>query len=288
MTGKTTKVHCSSTTANPTVHSNYLYQFYQTKENLLSLYRINVGLVQQVEAWQPVALPNGIWHPDYSRLFSCAGRLFCILQSVDASHQPGIFSFSQTGQWKLAVFFPMVLFDYGIVGVESTLYVIGGCETRPADSPLLRTVHTCDLSDDVPQWNTAPDLPYGCEEPGVVTLGSHIHVLGYNTEVSKNKKNVMSMDLSEALCDRHWTSNFLPRLPESFCMPVVLNNNLVVLALREGYFYIDAYMYIPECHEYLELPSCRWSVDQWLPLVACDNKLCIVDGTSAAVAYLSV
>ena len=67
----------------------------------------------------------------------------------------------------------------------------------------------------MPQWDTVPvpDLPHGCTCTKVVILGSHIHVLGHWPDETKNKNKAISMDMSEPVCDRHWSCDTLPGTP---------------------------------------------------------------------------
>ena len=68
---------------------------------------------------------------------------------------------------------------------------------------MLPTVHTSDLSTEESEWDSVPvpDLPYGCTFPEVVTMGSHIHVLGHYADEPENEKKVISMDMRSPVRD---------------------------------------------------------------------------------------
>ena len=271
----------------PVIHDNYIYQLYKMSglENLPFLYRINVGPVDRIEAWQQAVLPDQ--HPDgtcnwdwcSALLFSYSGRVHCILHPDSLTGFARIFYLGQLQRWRQVTCLPVKLFCFGVCVVDSTLYVVGGRGIPYEQSPMLPTVHTCDLSGDVPQWNTVPvpDLPHGLTYPKVVTLGSHIHVLGYRAEETENEKKVISMDMSEPVCDRHWSCDTLPGIPHNRCVPVVMNDHLVVLGGLDatGHDSRCTYLYVPECQRYLDLPSFNGTWKPCPPCVAHNNKLYI-------------
>ena len=291
-TQETTKIDHEMAACGPIAHGDFLYQFYLTTGTPPALYRIKVCHQSSVEAWQAVVLPSGDWYNKCTYLFTYSGRLFCILQPANLSAAPFMFSFDESQHWKLFTRLPVPLMTYGIVVVDSTLYVLGGfISTAGVESPLLSTVHTCDLSAGAPLWDSVavPDLPYGCKWPELVTLGSYIHVLGYDVDKDVNRKQVISMDMSLPLCHRHWSCQVLPPTPNNLCQPAVMNDFLVVLGGWNDLDQIDhmAYLYVPECHDYLDLPSFKFS-KSLPPYLVCDNRLLIVDGTMAVVEYLSI
>ena len=276
------------------IHDNHVYQFCELygAENLAALFRVKIGLVDRIEgAWQPVGLPDGDWHCESCHLFSYSGRLHCILHPAPLTGFAHIFSFDQSEHWQLVTCVPVKLYSFGICVIDSTLYVIGGSKTPGEESPMLSTLHTCDLSTADPQWDSVPvpDLPYGCTYPRVVILGSHIHVLGYNADETENEKKMISMDMREPVCDRQWSRDVLPRTPNKRCMPVVMNDHLVLLGGTDdaGYECSSVYLYIPECHQYLELPC--YDRTGWTrpPCLVYNNSLYIPDALDGTLEYLS-
>ena len=279
----------------PVILDNHVYQFCELSgaEDRAALFRIKIGAVDRIAgAWQPVGLPDGDWCSKSPHLFSYSGRLHCILHPLSLTGFAHIFSFDQSEHWQLVTCMPVKLYSFGICVVDSTLYVIGGRNTPDEESPMLSTVHTCDLSTEEPEWDSVPvpDLPYGCTEPWVAILGSHIHVLGYYADETENKKKVISMDMSEPVCDRHWSGDVLPRTPNKLCASVVMNDHLVLLGGTDdaGDGCSSVYLYIPECHQYLELPcygNIGWTICP--PCLVYNNSLYIPGPFDGTLEYLS-
>ena len=274
---------------------NNVYQFCELSEaeDRAALFRIKIGVVDRIEgAWQPVGLPDGDWRVGSFDLFSYSGHLHCILHPLSLTGFAHIFSFDQSEHWQLVTCMPVKLYGFGICVVDSTLYVIGGRNTLDKESPMLSTVHTCDLSTEEREWDSVPvpDLPHGCTLPEVVILGSHIHVLGYDADETENAKKVISMDMSEPVCDRHWSCDVLPRTPNKLYMPVVMNDHLVLLGGTDdaGDECSSVYLYIPECHQYLELPcygNIGWTICP--PCLVYNNSLYIPGPAGGTLKYLS-
>ena len=277
------------------IFDNHVYQIFQPSraKDRAALLRIKIGVVDRIEgAWQPVGLPDGDWRFESSRLFSFSGRMHCILHPPSATGFAHIFSFDQSEHWQLVTCMPVKLYSFGICVVDSTLYVIGGRNTPDEGSPMLSTVHTCDLSTEKPEWDSVPvpDLPYGCCYPRVVILGSHIHVLGYFPDKNRIENKVISMDMREPVCYRHWSGDVLPRTPNKTCTAVIMNDHLVLLGGVDdaGYECSSVYLYIPECHQYLELPC--YDNKGWSPYPPClvyNNSLYIPDLLEGTLEYLS-
>ena len=277
------------------IHHNHVYQFCELfgAEDRAALFRIKIGVVDRIEGpWQPVGLPDGDWRFESSRLFSFSGRMHCILHPASLTGFAHIFSCDQSQQWQLVTCMPVKLYSFGICVVDSILYVIGGRNAPDEESPMLSTVHTCDLSTEKPEWDSVPvpDLPYGCTYPGVVILGSHVHVLSYLADETENEKKVISMDMREPVRDRHWSCDTLPSTPNKRCMPVVMNDYLVLLGGYDdtGDVCPSVYLYVPECHQYLELPC--YNMAGWNPCPSClvyNNKLYIPNAAAGKIEYLS-
>ena len=266
--------------SQPCIYNDYVYcSFWMKNTSSCSalLYRIPVTAIGR-EAWQPVAMPEGLQVCD-AYLFSHSG-LLCIMFSTQP--EPCLYHIvymdDQTDQWQVVATLPERKSAFGIAVIDTTLIVLGGSKGPFFSDPTVHTAHTLDLLRPDFGWQQLPDLPCGCINPHVATQGSLVHVLGYLQKDSQDMHLVLSMDLGVVEHDRRWSNDTLPPVPYGECGATMMYNCLAVVGGgRHSLLSNQALLYDSEDKQFLPLPALNTAQCRAFCFLHC-GKLYVFDG----------
>ena len=226
----------------------------------VALSKLNVSGIGQ-DPWESVKLPAGTWN-DHAYFFSYSGMLYSILCSTDPTSDNYLFFRTLSGNWRFFANLPERLFYFEIAVVGPTLLVIGGTSSLSSDFKTpSKSVYAIDLASRSRQWTSWADLPCGFTHPQLAVVGSYLHLLGYSSREGcfSEGEVVLSMDMTVPVHSRSWECDVLPALPCSEFYPTALNNQLAAVGGVDDQAIAwntrHAYLFVPECRQYLRLPS---------------------------------